>query len=86
VTRWRRTLDPRKRPDDLLDVSQIRSGGQRLKCERINLRVVLKHAMDTVESDIGERVHRPGDSVAGHRCCCKPKRVSELYSQNGNPL
>jgi signal transduction histidine kinase len=49
--------------DDLIDVARIRSETQHLRCERIDLRVVLKHAMETVESDIDARNHRLAASL-----------------------
>ncbi len=44
--------------DDLLDVSRITHGCLRLQCERIDLREVLSNAVQTLESDIGQRNHR----------------------------
>ena len=49
--------------DDLIDVARIRSESQHLRCERIDLRVVLKHAIETVESDIAARNHRLAASL-----------------------
>jgi signal transduction histidine kinase len=43
--------------DDLLDVSRITHGRMHLRRERIDLRVVVKNAIETVESDINERNH-----------------------------
>ena len=44
--------------DDLLDVSRISHGRLRLRRERIDLRVVVSNAIETLESDINERHHR----------------------------
>jgi two-component system CheB/CheR fusion protein len=44
--------------DDLLDVSRIIQGHLRVRCERMDLRVVLSNAIETLESDIRERNHR----------------------------
>jgi signal transduction histidine kinase len=42
----------------LLDVSRISCGRLRLKCERVDLCVVVRHAIETLESDFNERKHR----------------------------
>ena len=44
--------------DDLLDVSRINHGRLHLRPERIDLRVVVSNAIETLESDINERHHR----------------------------
>jgi signal transduction histidine kinase len=44
--------------DDLLDVSRITHGHLHVRRERIDLRVVLSNAIETLESDIHERNHR----------------------------
>jgi signal transduction histidine kinase len=44
--------------DELLDVSRITSGRLHLQRERIDLRDVVSHAIETLESDITERNHR----------------------------
>lgn len=44
--------------DDLLDVSRISRGHLHIQQERIDLRVVLGNAIETVEADIKERSHR----------------------------
>jgi signal transduction histidine kinase len=44
--------------DDLLDVSRISHGRLRLRRERIDLRLVLSNAIETLQSDIKERNHR----------------------------
>ena len=44
--------------EDLLDVSWVRSGHLRLVCERIDLRAVAAHAVQTVESAMQQRSHR----------------------------
>ena len=44
--------------DDLLDVSRISHGRLRLQRERIDLRVVLSNAIETLASDIKERHHQ----------------------------
>jgi signal transduction histidine kinase len=41
--------------EDLLDVSRINQGRLHLQRERIDLRVVLSHAIETLESDVNER-------------------------------
>lgn len=44
--------------DELLDVSRITSGRLHLQRERIDLRVIVSNAIETLESDINERKHR----------------------------
>ena len=44
--------------DDLVEVSRIRGGELPLQRERIDLRVVVKQAIETVESDLIARHHR----------------------------
>jgi signal transduction histidine kinase len=44
--------------DDLLDVSRISHGRMRLRHERIDLRLVLSNAIETLQSDIKERNHK----------------------------
>jgi signal transduction histidine kinase len=44
--------------DELLDVSRIASGRMHLHRERIDLRDVVSHAIETLESDLSERNHR----------------------------
>jgi signal transduction histidine kinase len=43
--------------DDLLDVSRVTHGRMHLRCERIDIRVVVSNAIETLESDINERNH-----------------------------
>jgi signal transduction histidine kinase len=43
--------------DDLLDVSRISQGRLRLRRERIDLRLVVSNAIETLQSDIKERNH-----------------------------
>ena len=44
--------------DDLLDVSRISHGRLRLRRERIDLRLVVGNAIETLQSDIKERNHK----------------------------
>jgi len=44
--------------DDLLDLSRISRGGMQLQRGRRDLRVIVKNAIDSVESDIYGRRHR----------------------------
>jgi len=44
--------------DDVLDVSRITQGSLHLQCERIDLRDVVRNAIQTLESDIKQRNHR----------------------------
>ena len=44
--------------EDLLDVSRVRTGQLRLKCERIDLRVLATHAAQTVEFTMQQSHHR----------------------------
>ena len=44
--------------EDLLDVSRVRSGQLRLKCERVDLRVLAAHAAQTVEFTMQQHHHR----------------------------
>jgi signal transduction histidine kinase len=44
--------------DDLLDISRISRGRMHLQRERRDLRVIVKNAIETVESDIYDRRHR----------------------------
>ncbi len=43
--------------DDLSDVSRIAHGRLRLNCERLDLRAIVRDAIETLESDISERRH-----------------------------
>jgi len=43
--------------DDVLDVSRIDRGHLRLRRERMDLRVILSNAVETLQSDINERGH-----------------------------
>jgi signal transduction histidine kinase len=43
--------------DDLLDVSRITHGRMHLRRERVDLRVVVSNAIETLQSDINERDH-----------------------------
>jgi signal transduction histidine kinase len=49
--------------DDLIDMARIKRGGQPLRCERIDLCVVVKHSLETVESEIAARHHRLSTSM-----------------------
>lgn len=49
--------------DDLLDVSRISRGRLHLQCERLDLRVLVSNAIETVESDINERHHKLTNSI-----------------------
>jgi signal transduction histidine kinase len=44
--------------DELLDISRITSGRLHLQCERIDLRVIVNNAIETLESDVIEHNHR----------------------------
>jgi signal transduction histidine kinase len=44
--------------EDLVEVSQVKGAELPLQCERIDLCVVVKHAIETVESDLVARHHR----------------------------
>ncbi len=44
--------------DELLDVSRISNGHLHLQRERLDLRAIVSHAIETLESDIKERNHR----------------------------
>ena len=44
--------------DELMDVSRITNGRLQLQRERVDLRVILSRAIETLESDINERKHR----------------------------
>ena len=44
--------------EDLLDVSRVRSGQLRLKCERVDVRVLAARAAQTVEFTMQQRYHR----------------------------
>ena len=44
--------------EDLLDVSRVRTGQLRLQCQRIDLRVLAAHAVETVEFTMQQRHHR----------------------------
>lgn len=44
--------------DELLDISQITNGRLRLQRERADLRVIVSHAIETLEPDINGRKHR----------------------------
>ena len=42
---------------DLLDTSQVTGGHLHLRLERVDLRVVVRHAVETLESDFKRRNH-----------------------------
>ena len=44
--------------DELLDVSRITNGRLHLQRERVDLRVIVNNAIETLESDLSERNHR----------------------------
>jgi signal transduction histidine kinase len=44
--------------DDLLEISRVRSAELPLRLEQIDVCVVVEHAIETVESDLGKRNHR----------------------------
>ena len=44
--------------DELLDVSRIANGRMHLQCERIDLRVIVNRAVETLQPDIDERKQR----------------------------
>jgi len=44
--------------EDLMDVSRVRSGQLGLQCQRIDLRVLAAHAVETVEFTMQQRHHR----------------------------
>ena len=44
--------------EDLLDVSRVRNGQLPLQCQRIDLRVLAAHAVETVEFTMQQRHHR----------------------------
>jgi signal transduction histidine kinase len=44
--------------DELLDVSRITNGRLHLQRERVDLRVIVNNAIETLESDLNERNHR----------------------------
>jgi signal transduction histidine kinase len=46
--------------DQLLDISRITSGRMHLQRERIDLRVIVNHAIETLEANLSERKHRLG--------------------------
>jgi signal transduction histidine kinase len=52
VGRMRRLID------DLSDITRVRSDELSLKCERVDLCVVVRNAIDTLELDISARCHR----------------------------
>jgi signal transduction histidine kinase len=43
--------------EDLVDVSRVTSGSAHLQRERIDLRVIMSHAIETLEADFHERNH-----------------------------
>jgi len=67
--------------DDLLDVSRIASGRLRLQRERIDLRVVVGHAIETLEPDLNKCRHRlttalPDGPVWLH---ADPSRLEQVF-------
>jgi signal transduction histidine kinase len=48
---------------DLCDITRARSAALSLKCERVDLRTVVKHALDTLELDMCARNHRLALSI-----------------------
>lgn len=53
----RQVRQMRRLVDDLLDVSRIARGRLRLKMERVDLRIVLGSAIETLQRDVDERRH-----------------------------
>lgn len=67
--------------DDLLDVSRVTHGRLRLHCERVDLRAVVNHAIETLDSDIHQRNHRltttlPDDPVWLQ---ADPRRLEQVF-------
>jgi len=61
--------------DELLDVSRITSGRMRLQRERVDLRIIVSNAIETLDPDIAEHRHRLSTAlpdaplwVLGDRC------------------
>ena len=67
--------------DDLLDSSRMLQERLRLQCERTDLRVVVRDALETLECDINEREHRlttefPDDPVWLQ---ADPRRLEQVF-------
>jgi signal transduction histidine kinase len=66
--------------DELLDVSRITNGRLHLQRERVDLRVIVNNAIETLESDLKERNHRlatelPDTPVWLHADPCRLEQV-----------
>ena len=67
--------------EDLLDVSRVRSGQLRLKCERVDLRLLASHAAQTVEFTMQQHHHRMTTSfpVAPVWLWADPARLEQVF-------
>jgi two-component system, sensor histidine kinase len=67
--------------DELLDVSQITNGGLQLQRERLDLRVIVSRAIETLEPDIKERTHHVSAVMpdAAVWLQCDPSRLEQVF-------
>jgi signal transduction histidine kinase len=59
----RQVLRMRRLVDDLLDLTRVRSDALSLQIERVDLRVIARHAVETLQLDMNARNHRLGISL-----------------------
>ncbi len=67
--------------DELLDLSRITSGRLHLQRERIDLRVIVRNAIETLESDINERKHRLSTELPSAPVWLQadPRRLEQVF-------
>jgi signal transduction histidine kinase len=67
--------------DDLLDISRVNHGRLHLQRERIDLRVSVSNAIETVESDINEHHHRLTTSMPDAPVWLQadPRRLEQVF-------
>jgi signal transduction histidine kinase len=59
----RQVLRMRRLVDDLLDITRVRSDALRLHYERVDLCVIARYALETLELDMSARLHRVAISL-----------------------
>jgi signal transduction histidine kinase len=67
--------------DELLDVSRITNGRVHLQRERVDLRVIVNNAIETLESDLRERNHRLAVAVPEAPVWLQgdPRRLEQVF-------
>jgi signal transduction histidine kinase len=67
--------------DELLDISRISNGRLYLHRERVDLRVIVRNAIETLESDIDERKHRLSTELPDAPVWLRadPRRLEQVF-------